>query len=45
MTDVNSQKATVEFKDLEMANKFRHELNLKKLKNKNIRIMSEKKIF
>ena len=45
MTDANSQKATVEFKDLEMANKCRHELNLKKLKNKHIRIMREEKNF
>ena len=45
MGEANSPKVTVEFKDLEMADKCRHELNLKKLKNKNIRIMREEKNF
>ena len=45
INDANPPRATVEFKDLDIANKCRHELNQKKLKNKNIRIMREEKNF
>ena len=45
INDANPLRATVEFKDLDIANKCRHELNQKKLKNKNIRIMREEKNF
>jgi len=45
MNAENPTKVKVEFKDLEIADKYRHELNQKKLKNKNIRIMREEKIF
>ena len=39
------QKATITFKDFDIANKCRIELNQKKLKGKNIRIMREEKDF
>ena len=45
INEANPLRATVEFKDLDIANKCRHELNQKKLKNKNIRIMREEKNF
>ena len=45
INEANPPRATVEFKDLDIANKCRHELNQKKLKNKNIRIMREEKNF
>ena len=45
INEANPLRATVEFKDLDIANKCRHELNQKKLKNKNIRIMREEKKF
>ena len=45
INEANPVRATVEFKDLDIANKCRHELNQKKLKNKNIRIMREEKNF
>ena len=45
ISEANPLRATVEFKDLDIANKCRHELNQKKLKNKNIRIMREEKNF
>ena len=41
----NPQKATVTFTQEEMANKCRKEMNQKKIKNKNIRIMREEKYF
>ena len=45
MTETNPSKVKIEFKDLELADKCRHDLNQKKLKNKNIRIMREEKKF
>ena len=45
INEANPLRATVEFKDLELADKCRHDLNQKKLKNKNIRIMREEKNF
>ena len=45
INEANPPKVKVEFKDLEIADKCRHELNQKKLKNKNIRIMREEKKF
>ena len=36
MTEANPSKVKIEFKDLELADKCRHDLNQKKLKNKNI---------
>ena len=45
INEANPLRVTVEFKDLDIANKCRHELNQKKLKNKNIRIMREEKNF
>ena len=45
MTEANPSKVKIEFKDLELADKCRHDLNQKKLKNKNIRIMREEKKF
>ena len=45
ISEANKGKVTVEFKDLDQADKCRHELNQKKLKNKNIRIMREEKDF
>lgn len=44
-TDKPPLKATITFKDSEMADKCRKELNQKKIKNKNIRIMREEKNF
>ncbi len=45
INDKNPQKATATFKDSEMADKCRTELNQRKIKNKNIRIMREEKHF
>ena len=41
----NPQKAKATFTDSDLANKCRHEMNLKKLKNTNIRIMREERNF
>ena len=45
INDKNPQKATATFKDSEMADKCRTELNQRRIKNKNIRIMREEKHF
>ena len=45
INEKNPQKANATFTDLEMANKCRKEMNQRKIKNKNIRIMREEKYF
>ena len=45
INDKNPQKATATFTEEEMANNCRKEMNQKKIKNKNIRIMREEKYF
>ena len=45
INEKNPQKANATFTDLEMANKCRREMNQRKIKNKNIRIMREEKDF
>ena len=41
----NPQKARATFTDSDLANKCRHEMNQKKIKNTNIRIMREERYF
>ena len=45
INEKNPQKANVTFNDSEMANKCRKEMNQRKIKNNNIRIMREEKYF
>lgn len=45
INELKPEKATVTFKDFDLANKCRIELNQKKIKDRNIRIMREEKDF